>query len=212
MRTMKVQGKGTVATEPDITVLTFGISARKLDYSECMQDLNTQTDDLRARITEAGIERTELKTTSFDVRLNSHVSEGRHIFSGYEASHGLRIELPVDKDLLNRVLRLVAVGSSGFEIGIAFSVRDKEALRQSVLTEAVRTAKANAATLARASGITLGKLQQIDYGWTEVRFYDNIMTVPGGVDACSAPGADVDIDPEDIRASDIVTLVYEIED
>jgi len=85
----------------------------------------------------------------------------------------MKIELPVSKELLNRTLRHIAHDHSGAQINLTFSVKDKESLRQRVLEEAVRTAKSHAGILASAAGIRLGKLQQIDYGWAEVRIYDN---------------------------------------
>ena len=72
----------------------------------------------------------------------------------------------------------------------------------------MQTAKTNAQTLAAAAGVTLGSLQQIDYGWAEVRIYeqDANLSCPGP----EALAAEADIDPQDVKAEDTVTLVYEV--
>ena len=120
----------------------------------------------------------------------------------------MQIELPSDKGLLNKVLMQVAKGHSGAEISLSFSVKDKDGLRQRVITQAVQTAKENAETLASAAGVTLGKLQEINYGCVEVRIYEQElrMPCPSAVEDMAEP----DIEPADINAEDSVTLVYEI--
>lgn len=118
----------------------------------------------------------------------------------------------MDKKLLNRVLRHVAQGHSGAEIRLTFSVKDKDGLRKRVLAEAVRTAKENAEALAAAAGMTLGKLQQIDYGWAEVRIYDREASMLCEGPSPAPPAYEADIEPEDVVAEDKVTLVYEMAD
>jgi uncharacterized protein YggE len=211
MRILKVQGKGRVNVEPDLVTLSFQIESKEVDYAECLLALNTHTEDVRTSITAVGLDRTALKTTAFAVRYDREYVDGKSVFVGYCAYHHLHIELPVDKALLNRVLRKIAKGHSGAEIKLTFSVKDKAALRKLVLADAVQTAKDNAATLAAAAGVTLGKLQQIDYGWAEVRIYDrDASMICDGVAEPIAPEYEPDIEPEDVAAEDNVTLVYEI--
>lgn len=209
MRLLKVQGKGHVNTEPDIVTLSFDVEAKAKDYEESLRHLNSQADDLRGSITAAGLDRTTLKTSAYTVRVETQYKAGKHIFEGYAASHQMKIEMPVDKALLATVLRLVAQGHSGAEIALTFSVKDKDALRKRVLTQAVQAAKENAQTLATAAGVNLGKLIQMDYGWAEVRIYDREASMVCQASA-ETPQSEADIEPEDVTAEDTVTLVYEI--
>lgn len=214
MRVLKVQGKARVNVEPDIVTISFEVEAKARGYADCIRKLNTRTEELRGNVVATGLALADLKTTSFSIRVDTRYEDGQHHFVGYRASHNLHIELPVDKELLNRVLRQIAQGHSGTEIRLAFSVKDKDGLRKRVLAEAVRTAKENAAALAAAAGITLGTLQQIDYGWAEVRIYDCEASMVGEAPPPCPPHDyyEADIDPEDVGAEDSVTLVYEIED
>jgi uncharacterized protein YggE len=215
MRILKVQGKGRVNAEPDLITLSFGVETKAKDYEDCLRSLNARTEGLRASMTVAEIDRTELKTTNFNVRVETHRNSktGQYIFEGYRASHNLQIELPVDKQLLNQLIRCVSQSNSGAEIDLAFSVKDKDSLRKRALTEAVKVAKQNAETLATAAGEILGKLQQIDYGWSEVRFSNRVASMVCESYASSPPmGYGADIEPQDIVAEDNVTLIYEIAD
>lgn len=208
MRQLKVHGSGHVVAEPDMVTVSFDVEVNVYDYEECLRTLNMRVEDLRQSMSTAGLERAQLKTSAFNVRVNSKYKDGKSVFAGYSASHRLKIDLPVDKELLNRVLRHVASGLSGAEINLYFSVRDKEPLRKRVLTQAVQKAKENAETLASAAGVTLGKLIQIDYGWTEVHIHESESNMVSA--SASKREFDVDIEPEDVSASDSVTLVYEI--
>ena len=211
MRSLKVQGKGRVSTEPDMVTLSFDVEVEVLDYEECLRALNTRAEDLRQSMVASGLDKTHLKTSSFSVRVKTQYKEDQYIFAGYSASHRMQIELPLDKALLNKVLRHVAQGHSGAEINLTFSVKDKDSLRKRVLTQAVQAAKENAETLASAAGLNLGKLMQMDYGWAEMRIYDREATFL--CESMASPeDYNADIDPEDVSVEDNVTLVYEIAD
>jgi uncharacterized protein YggE len=205
---MKVQGKGRVSTEPDIVTLSFDVEVKVRDYEDCLRTLNVRAEDLRQSMIASGLDKAQLKTSAFTVSVETQYKDGQHVFAGYSASHRMQIELPVDRALLNKVLRHVAQGHSGAEIRLAFSVKDKDALRKRVLAQAVQTARENAETLASAAGLKLGKLMQMDYGWAEVRIYDREASMVCGAPAM--PAFDADIEPEDVGAEDNVTLVYEI--
>jgi uncharacterized protein YggE len=209
MRVLKVQGKGRVSVEPDLTTLSFYVAVQARDYAECLRNLNASVEDLRAGMAESGLERAQLKTSAYNVHVETKRKGGQNIFVGYVASHTMQIELPMDKELLNKVFRHIAQGHSGAQIRLSFSVRDKDALRRKALAKAVEEARENARTLAEAAGVTLGELRRIDYGWTEVQVRSRLANVMAG-SLAEAHEPEVDIEPEDVCAEDSVTLVFEI--
>ena len=172
MRTLKVQGKGHISVEPDRVILSFDVEVMLPDYGECLQALNARAGNLKQSMVSAGLDKTHLKTSAFNVRVKTQYQDGQHIFAGYAASHNMRIELPLDKTLLNEVLKSVAQGHSGAEIRLSFSIKDADLLRKRVLAQAVQVARENAETLAAAAGVKLGQLVQMDYGWAEVRIQE----------------------------------------
>jgi len=209
MRKLSVQGKGHVVAEPDMVTVSFGVEVSAYDYEECLRTLNMKVEDLRQGITSSGLEKSQLKTRDFNVGVKSKLKNKEYVFGGYSASHRLHIELPMEKELLNRILRHVASGLSGARVNLSFSIRDKESLRKKALALAVQNAREKAEMLATAAGVKLGKLLQIDYGWSEVHIYDSSanMDCPDMAES----KFDVDIEPEDVSAGDSVTLVYEID-
>lgn len=80
-----------------------------------------------------------------------------------------------------------------------------------MLVKAVQTAQDNAATLADAAGVKLGKLIEVVYGVEEARIYDRQVNVLAQSSVRMAK-YEVDIEPADVTAEDNVTLIYEITD
>ena len=89
---------------------------------------------------------------------------------------------------------------------------DQEAAKNELLWKAVEDAKTKAKVLSQAVGVILKEIQTIDYSWGEVRF--DLEPVDGAISRCeplSAESYKLDIEPDDIDASDTVTVVWEIE-
>jgi len=209
MRVLKVVGNGRVDAKPDIAVLSFTVRARAEQYGDCVAELNSRTEELRRSMELSGLERADLKTSDFSVDTDTKYEDGESVFVGYTASHRMRIELPMDRDLLNTALQKVAESESEAEIQIQFSVKDNDTLRKRVIAKAVEAAKENAAILAGAAGVKLGKLEQIDYSYVGVHIYEHSSEMVCG-SAVEGKRYDADIEPEDVTASDSVTLIYEI--
>ncbi|MEA4883279.1 MAG: SIMPL domain-containing protein [Clostridia bacterium] len=208
MGSISVQGKGYATAKPDVVTLSFSVESKARDYADCLDNLNGHTAALRQDLQASGADCAELKTTDFHVGVEHRREKGRYIFEGYSASHRLQIKLPVNKEMLNRVLGTIAQGHSGAEIQIYFSAKDTEGLRQQALAEAVRIARLSAQSLARSAGVKLGKLESIAHGWDEIR----VSGPAYGVLCERAPDYAVDIDPKDISVNENVTLVYEFEE
>ena len=129
---------------------------------------------------------------------------------GYEASHGLRLELPLEKELLNNVLGRVARSASEASVEVSFNVSDRKGLRRRAMRAAVEDAQESARVLAEASGATLGEMVSVDYSFVEVRTRRFSYGYRGAAmmmeDAAPAP----DVEPEALDAEEGVTIVWGI--
>ena len=195
---------------PDTVVFSFEILAEHKEYSTCHENLNRRVAELRQELGRCGIDRAEVKTSDYRIQVKSRYENGRSWHDGYTARHHIRVETPFSQENINRVLSTVGSGVSGTQIALSFTVNDKDAVRKLVLEDAVRKAMTNAETLAAAAGVRLGALVQMEYGWLEVRYST------GEYDCCCESGESYDpappnIDPEDVKAEDSVTLIYEIQ-
>jgi len=208
--TISVKGVGRASAAPDLTVITFTISALDKDYDRSAATLNQRVVALRSRLDKAGIQGTDLKTTQFEIEAEREYKNNQNVFVGWKSTHALRLELPVDRELLNKAFVAFASGDVESEITIGFEVKDKEAMRERILDQATRTARRNAEAIATAAGCRLGKVLRIEYGWAEVRFRSAEYSIRArqvfSEDAMMAP----DIEPENVRGEDSVTMVWEL--
>ena len=77
-----------------------------------------------------------------------------------------------------------------------------------MLAAAVRQAKANAEAMVDAAGVSLGRLERIDYSWQEVRFSGEVTySMPKERDG---GGAMPDIQPNSITCSENVTVQWQV--
>ncbi len=210
--TISVKGVGRVSVPPDRTVVTFSASALNMDYAASSDELNGRVAKLRSRLSEGGIAATDLKTTSFSVERETEW-QGRDAnrkqgFVGWRSRHHLRLELPVDREVLNKAFAAIASNEIESSVEIAFTVSDQALLRTKVLEDATRTARRNAEAIAAAAGCKLGKALKIEYGWSEIRFERRGYAFAGAemLSEAAAP----DFEPEDIDGEDSVTIVFEL--
>lgn len=216
MRTLKVQGKGEVSVTPDICKYSMLLTTKNCDYSSAYNVLNIEVDNLRKRLINIGISAEEIKTSDYSITAVTAYSreEGKHRPDGYQGTHRLSVKVPLEKERMNTVFNVLAYGneldpSCKSSISLSFGISDPEAVKKQLLRNAVAVAKTNAETIADAAGIKLGQIASIEYGWSEVRFYNE-----PDYDAspcCEALGpCPPDIQPNDMSTNDTVTVIYEI--
>jgi len=212
MRTLKVQGKGEVSVVPDICIFSLLVAEKRRDYKDCHSALNNKVDQLRNDLIGLDIPPTSIKTTDYSISQVTTYSKQKekHVPDGYRGQHRLTVEVPLNKDRMNNVFKLLSEGSADPSISISFGVSDTESVRKQLLRNAVSAAKMNAETIADAADINLGKITSIEYGWSEVRLYNE---VDYDASCCLSEGPGQyapDIEANDLYAADTVTIVFEI--
>ena len=218
-RTITVRGTGHVKLKPDMTVVSLNIIARSREHDNAMQQAAEALAQLREAVEKAGIDSDSLKTSAFSVQTEYegvHDEKGmyRNVFSGYICSHSVSLELDFDAEQLSRVLSAIASSVAEPELHIRFTVRDRNSVSRSLLESAAANAREKAEILAAASGVELGELMTIEYGFGELEPVSptNFMMAK----RCMADGAvpmsaEMGIAPEDIELSDSASFVWAIE-
>ena len=211
---LEVRGRGVVSAEPDLVVLTFDLKGRDESYGAAVDDLNRRVEVLRSDLAEAaGVRRERLKTLQFDVDPKygydyGAPGGGREVFKGYEASHKLRLELPLDRDLMNLVLDRVAGSASEATLRVSFDASDKEGLRRRALRAAVEDARGIAGVLSESAGLKLEGIERAWHGPVNIGGRDREFV--GLRRARAGGGADPDIEPRALEAAVEVSIVYQV--
>ena len=217
-RTICVTGKGTLKLRPDLTRLTLTLQGTDPDYGAVLKRSAEDTETLRGALLPLGFAGDALKTVQFNV---DTLYEGyqdekgvyRNRFVGYQFQHTLKLEFPIDNELLGRTLFALSHCGAAPEFRISYALFDPESAKNALLSQAVKDAEAKAEVLTAAAGVTRGALLRIDYSMgepdLEVRPMRK-MAMAANCDAECAGSYDMHIDPDDISVSDTVTVLWEI--
>lgn len=214
-RGIRITGTGNIKVKPDMTRVTMTISDIDKQYEKALTVSAQNSESLRKIESELGFSASDLKTVSFDVKVENtsyrdRNDNWRERFVGYRVNHCLKIEFESDNTVLGKLLGAVAGCNAKPQINISFFVKDTEGAKNMLLGNAIRDAKQKASVLAEASGVVLKEIQSIDYSWGELRFESRpemIGMEPEGV----LEDLRMDIEPDDIDATDNVTVVWAIE-
>ncbi len=205
-----VQGRGRLSIEPDTAVIKCQVSALNRSYADANRDMNRRVELLRRVLPALGFAKGDLKTTDFTVtrenRRNPETEE--YEFAGYNAGHSLELRLPLDKERLNQVMEVMLGSKANALLDVSFTLADPEPVRSRLLTAAVENARQRAEIITLAAGAKLGKIANISYGVTEVRFRSEPDICLGEASGPDAP----EIEPGDFLVEDSVTITWEIAD
>jgi uncharacterized protein len=201
-----VKGKGLVTTPPDKVVINLAVTGFDWEYSKSVERLNEKVESIRKSLEAVGLDRKQLKTIDFDVDPVHEYEKKKNVFKGYKASHDLRIKIDFDQKLLNQVLNSLVETESGASFSLSFQVSDTEEVQRKVLEAAVEDAKTKANILAHAAGKELGEIVLIHHSWSEIMFSSTYHSY----DTMSVSEATpmMDIEPDDVRSSDTVEVVW----
>ena len=214
-RLITVKGIGNINIKPDLIIINMELVSHKYDYEETMKLATDSVSKLEKAIEEAGFNKKELKTTSFNIRTSykSYYDENKNYknkFDGYICEQGLKLQFDLDMQVLSKVL--TAITKSGVEprLNIRFSVKDKDKVNEELLINATENARRKAEVLAKASKVNLGKLVTINYNWSEVGIYSKTTYEMENKSLVMEEAYAPNIEPDDIELSDTATFVWEI--
>lgn len=210
-RIIKVTGIGNVSVKPDLIIITMKLEKTDYSYNGVMQQSSDVLDKLRSSLVSVGFEKDNLKTTDFKIESDyesykDNRGNWKEKFNGYKCIHRLKLEFNFDMELLNKTLAAISSSGSDPEFNIDFSVKNKNAVSEQLLQNAIKNASEKAAILSAASDVSLGAIQRIDYSWGELHLYSESKMIEPL--CCAAEASPIDIEPEDIKAEDTVTVVW----
>ena len=127
-------------------------------------------------------------------------------------NHRLKISFDFDTKVLSKALGTIAGCIAEPELSISFTVKEPSAVNEALLKSATINAKKKAEILCEASGAKLGELVNIDYNWGELNIYSRTSydMEMDCLKTCAPAPRSIDIEPDDIDATDTVTFVWQI--
>ena len=217
-RTISVKGIGSISAKPDCVCLSLSITEKALEYEKAAENAARRIRLLQGAVRQAGFAAGDLKTAGFlvDTVYESASNQGgnyRRLFAGYSCVHRLKLEFALDSRRLAGVLAAIAGCGASPELNISFTVKDPDKAREELLASAAGNARAKAEALCRASGVRMGQLLRIDYGWDELDIVSPTLyrLEAGAVAPMAAADRTVpEIEPEDIRLRETARFVWKL--
>ncbi len=220
-RTIRITGKGNLLVKPDTVRLIMTMEGVYKNYDMAVEKSAQMTEEMKDLFEELGFSRESVKTLYFNInteyeRYQTKDKSWKRRFEGYKLVHRIKIEFPADNKRLGKVLYALGHSALEPELLIEYTVAEPEKYKNELLTKAVLDSKQKAEVLVKAAEVSLGDIVTIDYSWGEIEFVTRPMDHSMFKERCmrdSAAEADayeMDINPDDIKVSDNVTVVWNI--
>lgn len=206
---MVVTGEGKATAIPDIAKVSAGIQSSGPNLAQVQDNVNKKSQSLVAALKKLGIEDKDIKTTSYNIYPQSDFNMNPPVVTGYQVS--INYEITVRKiDSINNVLTTVTGAGANLVGGVNFDLSDEAEAKalDAARADAVVRAKQNAESLARASGVTLGRIINISENQNNFAPRPVALTARGG--APEKVVTQPNVQPGTTEIDLTVSLSYEI--
>lgn len=155
----KVEGTGKATEIPNTALISIGVTKNAATVLAAQDQTNSTVNKMLSDFKELGIEEKDIKTTNYSVYPNYDYTLGKQTVNGYTVTQNLQIKVkPIDK--ANQVIDKATENGANIVGGISFVLDDQKQkqLENEAREKAVKEAREKAQSLAKAAGITLGRI------------------------------------------------------
>jgi uncharacterized protein YggE len=140
-------------------MISLGVTKTSPSVQTAQQQVNTISNQITEQIKSLGVDAKDIKTTNYSVHPQYDYTNGSQRVTGYTVNTNIQIKLkPIDK--ANDAIDLATKAGANQVGGIQFTVDDEKQkeLEREARQKAIDDAKQQAADLASAAGINLGRI------------------------------------------------------
>ena len=208
-KTVQVSGTGAAVSEPDVVVLSIGVSVEKDSVKQARADAAEAMTGVIESLKGNGLLDPDIQTQYFSIQQRFDYIKGQREFRGYSVTNIVSAKIR-DLDTVGDVIDNAAeAGGDLVQINsIQFSIDDTTKLRMQARVAAMQDAQAKAQTLATEGGVTLGKPISISESGD---FYAPRPIAFDLAFAEEAATVDTPIQSGQLRITVTVNVTYEIE-
>ncbi len=162
---ISVSGQGRVRIKPNIATTSIGVETVATTLAEATSQSNAKMTAIIDKIKALGVAEKDIQTTAYNVTPVTNVSRQGEPprITGYRVVNQLSVTIRKIDDVGKILDAVVAAGANNI-YGISFGVDDPTPYQQQARAAAVKDAQDKATQLAKAAGITLGKVISITEG------------------------------------------------
>jgi uncharacterized protein YggE len=167
-RTIHVSGEGRAFASPDVARVTIGVEAQdKASLARAAGEAAARMKKVLSALEKGGVAPKDVRTVRHDVEVQRSYDRSSGVPAG--AITGYKVETQVsvtvrDIGKLGALLDQVVAAGSNSIVGLVLQKDDTSVEEARALEAAVADARAKAAVLAKAAGVTLGEVLQLGEG------------------------------------------------
>lgn len=181
IRLINVTGEGKVFLVPDVAYVYIGVHSQSENVSTALSDNNEQAKAVSEALKNLGVEDKDIQTTSFNIYPQQQYEPGTGNVTGtiYMVDNVVYVTVRDLKQLGDLLDVVVRSGANSIN-SISFDVVDKETALSKARELAIGNARKQAEELAKASGVTLGDVQNISTSSVSTPMAKEMYAVGGG--------------------------------
>ncbi|MBI3335086.1 MAG: SIMPL domain-containing protein [Candidatus Portnoybacteria bacterium] len=207
-REITVQGEGEVVAKPDIAKITLSVETAVLPTSQAATDaLGEQAQRVLDAIEKADVAEKDMQTTNLAVNPVYDYTNNRQTVRGYQGTESVHVTVRKPDEAGAVVAAATAAGATQAG-GISLEIDKPDDLKVEAQEKAIEQAREKAETLAKALGVSLGKVKTFsvsDFPQAFPLYAAESKAIGVGGDVIAPPVA---VGENTIKAS--VTVTYEL--
>lgn len=205
---LTVAGEGKVTVVPDTGIVDLGVNLTRNSVKSAQTDVNAIINKVSADVKTLGVNAKDIQTSNYSIYPEYDYQSGTGRITGYRVTASITVRVR-DLEKINSVVDLATAAGVNTVSDIRLTVdedREKELL-QEARKKAISEAKSKAEGLARAAGITLGRIINVQEAGTPQPpiLYKAALDSRG----MGGGGAETAIEPGSTDIVSSVTLYYE---
>ncbi len=206
---VSVTAQGTVSVKPDMAELQIRLTDTAKTAEKATSLVASKHKTVQAALQQAGIKADDIATRSFTVRQEWEWNNAarKRVFKGYTALHVLKVTVRTISKTGSAVDAAVQAGADEIPV-IGFTSSRFREKRREALAKAVANAKKDALAMARAAGMSLGPLLDLQTGARPLFPARN--SVAGMAEKAMAPPVPTEITPGEQDITVTVTCTWSL--
>ena len=160
-RTISVNATGSVTAEPDMAVISVGVTTENKNAGVALRQNNVQMADVFGVLDKFDIENKYRKTIGLSIRPKYHyVQNQERVFDGYVVTNNVQVMI-CDLDIVGKLIDAVVQDGANKIDNIHFTFENPTSLETKARMAALESAKTKAAEMAEALCTELGHVLKI---------------------------------------------------
>jgi uncharacterized protein YggE len=202
-----VSGEGKVTVVPDIGIVNLGISISRSTVKDTQTEANRVINAISAEVKKMGVDSKDIQTSNYNIYPQYDYRNTTNRITGYQITSTLTITVR-DLDKLNSVIDVATANGANTVSGVSLTVNDErlKELNLQAREKAVAEAKIKAESLAKAAGISLGRIINVQESSPS---YPRPMLYATDLKAGLGGGSETNIQPGSTDIVSSITLSYE---